>query len=153
MRVLALLFAVLSIGAARPTYWILAEDTSNRTSPAYILGPYPSRELCRIAGALTFPTDQRFWTAKERAAEQARIKASREEAAAQEAARKAALHRAWENGGHKPGRLQWRGSSYEFDEHGEEKYTTKTFYGTSLNVTMRSCPCLEAKTGCVRVVE
>ena len=45
-------------------WYILARYYEDNKRIPRILGPFPSRELCRLAGEDTFPDDPRFWTSQ-----------------------------------------------------------------------------------------
>lgn len=60
---------------SRESWYILAHYYDANSSPTpKLLGPFPSNELCRIAGESTFSYDRRFWTEKKIAEVEAEMK-------------------------------------------------------------------------------
>ena len=68
-----LLLMLLTSSPSEPLY-ILARFFTGGSGEPRVLGPFPSAELCRIAGRDTFPEDQRFFTPQEIEKETARRK-------------------------------------------------------------------------------
>ena len=64
-------------------WWILVQcfGCGDTGSVPRAIGPYPSQEMCRLAGNRLMPTDRQFWT------EAARAKAEEEDKARSERAR------------------------------------------------------------------
>lgn len=113
-------------------WWILVNPTSwygQRIPQA--LGPYPSKELCRIAGKSVMPDDEQFWTELER--HDAKIRREQNERDIQ-----VAIHAKWLQT-HKAGEVGMGGSVYKFDKDGNR------LQGWIVNLT--SYP--EALTGCM----
>lgn len=46
---------------ALTTWWFLVSVDGPRGADTRIQGPFPTAELCRVAGELTVPSDRRFW--------------------------------------------------------------------------------------------
>jgi hypothetical protein len=103
-------------------------------------GPFPSKELCRVAGASMFPSDSRFWTPK-----QVRV--------AEEEARVYSLRVNSEIiAKRKPGTKQtielFNGTSVMFNEKDEFVGLVSGFGGGGSSGGMVSCPCYMALTPC-----
>ncbi len=58
---IGVLLASVTIGAQAPGWYALARDI-NSADAAKVLGPYPSREFCRLAAKELMPDAQMFWT-------------------------------------------------------------------------------------------
>lgn len=124
----------------RPTWWILVQEDDERCRyrPS-TLGPFPSRELCRIAGHSVMPDDTRFWSRADIALDAER------KANAQEAYRVA--KDAFMKLNPKGGTWVHRGSTYTLNEKGEAILNFFTSVGSS-----RTCGGqFNALTACVYV--
>lgn len=138
----------------RASWWILAKRNGGYAEDLIprAIGPYPSQELCRIAGHDLARDDRRFWTAEERAkAEEADRKEAEAWRLKQERHSKEILPfaEAVRAGKIKPGKIKLpSGDDAYLDKNGTEN--TIIFSGTSSGfLPMMSytalTPCVEIK--------
>lgn len=98
MTPILLLVALLSSGSQ---WWILVQNHDGRTQPVPLAaGPYPSKEVCRLAGKAMMPDDQRFWTDAEKV--DAKARAEQRERDVQ-----AVIAAAWEKNKHQAGSVEF----------------------------------------------
>lgn len=140
-------------------WWILVRIMSGPSDGFNIpraIGPYPSQEMCRIAGREMMPVDRRFWTLTEREkaevrdkveAEKARLASEKEETEIKQIAESVC------SGKRKPGDVKLpSGTFVTFDKDGKETgrswgiitYTT-SFMGASSSVYDALTSCVEIK--------
>ena len=137
-------------------WWILLQAMSGYTAEIAIpraAGPYPSQEMCRIAGNKMMPDDRRFWTEEARVKAEAANKLEAEKRKAQDAIRSkeievAAAH--VREGKIKPGWVTLSsGDKVHLDKDGKEDVIT---FGT-VSFTSISSPLYTALTPCVEIKE
>lgn len=135
------------------TFYILVRLWCCSTAPLadapYVIGPYPTLEICRQAGHALIPDDRRFWTADD--VEKADAKAKIQKAAyeAEKAQKIAALH--GRAGTIRIGSDSWF-DEYSVDAAGTAKWTSSGGGSSGISFgTTSSGPSYQAVTGCVRV--
>lgn len=122
------------------TWWILANDQSKWGSAPNALGPYPSAELCRIAGHAAMPYDDQFKTTIQ-------IEKDKRAAAVERARQNAAIAAAPHD---KDGWARTKEyGSFHFNAKGEIDGQAVSGGGTWDSV--HSGPSYSAITGCVKV--
>lgn len=124
------------------TWWILASvsGTGSNVDAPVALGPYPSQELCRVAGESRFSFDSRFWT-------EAHIAEEKKRYADAEAKRQAELRTAPHD---KNGYAHLSdGTVVHFNQKGEQDGG----FSSGGSMSMEYCPCYRAITACVKVSE
>lgn len=122
-------------------YWILVNVIGSPSNPDFpiAMGPYPSLELCQVAGHNRFPEDTRFWTVEQIAAEKERL-------AQADARRKKELLTAPHD------KRGWAtlsdGFRAHFNRDGKQDATDDPSYSR-----MFTCPCYSAISACAKVSE
>lgn len=135
------------------SWWILVSVFGGSDDIPRAIGPYPSQEMCRIAGEHLMPNDRQFWTAEKREQTEAREKTEAEKRQLEDEKYKAELAQIGEDvrgSKRKPGRIRTSRGVSEFDKNGTLTLETG-WLQVSGSGTFESSPFYTALTPCVEI--